>query len=516
MKIRSKIRILTSIPLVLFLGVFLVLYWTAQEVIKTRELERFSDNIVRAVFDLNLTADQYFSDKEERPRVQFQVIHDSMKRRISEAQREVGEERSILKRIGENHDIIGSLFPLLVSLEKEIETGKASAVSMAQHDRIRSQLLARLRDAVSSAVELSSIYEKRTNKVQTRIIYFIVFSLSFFGLAMVLFLYWTGKSISGPIQELQEGTKAISNGNLNHRIPVRGHDEIGQLSRAFNEMSEKLGLTLRNLEDEITERKLAEKKIKKANDDLEMRVQERTSELSEVAEKLRIENTQRRSLEETLRESESQVRFFASQYLKAQEEERRRIAGELHDSIAASLSGLKYRIEKIAEEMKQGVGDPDSLQDIAPKIMEINSEVRRIMADLRPAILDDLGIVPAMNWFCREYQKTYSHISLENQIGIAEEEVPESLKTPIFRISQEAMNNIAKYSKASLVNLSLLKEDDKINLTIQDNGQGFDLKTVRKGMGLSTMRERAQLSGGSFGLESAVGQGTVVRAVWNI
>ncbi|MBI5653203.1 MAG: HAMP domain-containing protein, partial [Chloroflexi bacterium] len=174
---------------------------------------------------------------------------------------------------------------------------------------------------------------------------------------------------------------------LNHRIPVRGHDEIGQLSRAFNEMSEKLGLTLRNLEDEITERKLAEKKIKKANDDLEMRVQERTSELSEVAEKLRIENTQRRSLEETLRESESQVRFFASQYLKAQEEERRRIAGELHDSIAASLSGLKYRIEKIAEEMifdarQWGCGDVDPRvrlfdEDVNERILATEKRVLR-------------------------------------------------------------------------------------------------------------------------------------------
>jgi signal transduction histidine kinase len=92
--------------------------------------------------------------------------------------------------------------------------------------------------------------------------------------------------------------------------------------------------------------------------------------------------------------------------------------------------------------------------------------------------------------------------------------VPDSLKTPIFRISQEAMNNIAKYSKASLVNLSLRKEDNKVLLTIQDNGHGFDPNTVRKGLGLSTMRERAQLSGGSFGLESAIGKGTIIRATW--
>ena len=267
---------------------------------------------------------------------------------------------------------------------------------------------------------------------------------------------------------------------------------------------------------DITHQKEAEEALKKAHDELEIRVRERTSELSEAVERLRAENIQRKQLEDTLRESENQVRFFASQCLTAQETERKRVAGELHDSIAASLGAMKFRIEKIAEEMKQGHGSPESLQDLASKVTEINNEVRRIMADLRPSILDDLGIIPAMNWFCREYQKTYSHISVDKQIGISEDEVPDSLKTPIFRISQEAMNNIAKYSQASLVNLSLQKEDGKIQLTIQDNGQGFDLDTVRKGLGLSTMRERAQLSGGSFSLESAKGKGTIVLVSWAV
>ena len=202
--------------------------------------------------------------------------------------------------------------------------------------------------------------------------------------------------------------------------------------------------------------------------------------------------------------------------MTAQETERKRVAGELHDSIAASLSALKIQIEKAAEEMGQGRGSPESLQDLSSKVTDINNEVRRIMADLRPSILDDLGIIAAMNWFCREYQKTYSHISVKHQIGISEHEVPDSLKTPIFRISQEALNNIAKHSQASLVNLRLQTTNSGIELTIQDNGQGFHLNIVRKGMGLSTMRERAQLSGGSFELESGIGKGTTIRASWTI
>ena len=254
--------------------------------------------------------------------------------------------------------------------------------------------------------------------------------------------------------------------------------------------------------------------LRKSKDELELRVRERTAEFEEAVQRLGAENIQRKRLEETLRASETQVRFFASQCLTAQETERKRVAGELHDSIAAALGAMQFRIEREAGEMKQGHGSPEALQDLASKVREIIDDVRRIMVDLHPSILDDLGIIPAMNWFCREYQKTYSHIAVENQIGISEDQVPDLLKTPIFRISQEAMNNIAKHSKASLVTLDLRERNGTIELTIQDNGQGFDLETAGRGMGLSTMRERAELSGGSFTIESAEGKGTTVRASW--
>jgi len=117
------------------------------------------------------------------------------------------------------------------------------------------------------------------------------------------------------------------------------------------------------------------------------------------------------------------------------------------------------------------------------------------MADLRPSILDDLGIIPALSCSVEEYQKTYSHIFVENQIGTLEQEVPDSLKTPIFRISQEAMNNIAKHSQASLLTLSLRKDDDKIELKIRITVKASMWIPSKKEWVFSTMKERAQLRG---------------------
>ena len=221
-------------------------------------------------------------------------------------------------------------------------------------------------------------------------------------------------------------------------------------------------------------------------------------------------------VKERLRESKKRVRFVAAQCLTAQEAERKRIAEELHESIGASLTAVKFSIEKTIWQMEQGAVTTGSLKDLVPIVGQAIVEVRRIGADLHPFVVDDLGIVATLNWFCREWQKTYSHICVEKQVEISEGEVPDFLKAVIYRISREALNNIAKHSKACQVVFSLRKGRRRIELTIRDNGHGVDLDHVRRGSGLSTMREQAEYSGGSFDIESAVGKGTTIRVSWPI
>ena len=136
-----------------------------------------------------------------------------------------------------------------------------------------------------------------------------------------------------------------------------------------------------------------------------------------------------------------------------------------------------------------------SLENLIPIIQQSIEEARRIQMDLRPSILDDLGILATISWFCREFKITYPGIRIETQIDIKEEEAPGPLKTVVYRIIQEAMNNIAKHSGAHLVHLSLKRTDAKIELAIRDNGMGFDigenLSVERPKGGLGLQHERA-------------------------
>ena len=199
------------------------------------------------------------------------------------------------------------------------------------------------------------------------------------------------------------------------------------------------------------------------------------------------------------------------------------IAQEIHDSMGASLAAIKFKVEAALKEMGDDNPQPrDDLEKVIPIIQGTIEEARRIQTSLRPSVLDDLGILATINWFCRQFESIYPSIRVGKEIDIQEHEVPDSLKIVIYRVIQEAMNNIAKHSKTPTVLLRLMKNDRAIRMMIRDSGQGFNLedaysrKGTHRGLGLDSMRERIELSGGSFEIESGEGEGTTIRASWPI
>ena len=241
-------------------------------------------------------------------------------------------------------------------------------------------------------------------------------------------------------------------------------------------------------------------------------------ERAKADELLQFEKSEHRHSEEELGKTREQLRDVSFKLLLAEETERKRIAQEIHDGIAQHWATVKLRVERILEQLGKEIATP--LKDILPIIQVGLEETRRIQMNLRPALLDDLGILATISWFCREFQKAHPAIRVETKIDVQENDISNPVKTVIYRLLQEALNNISKHSKTTLVNLTLQKSDGAIEFIIQDQGQGFELdavlslKSYEKGLGLSGMKERTHLSGGSFWIESTKGMGTTIRASW--
>jgi signal transduction histidine kinase len=258
----------------------------------------------------------------------------------------------------------------------------------------------------------------------------------------------------------------------------------------------------------------------------------RTVELAASNLELSLEIAQRKAAEAALQKSEhhysellkqsdslqEQLRRLSRQILSAQEEERRRISRELHDVIAQTLTGINIRLATLKKEAAVSTHGLDRniarTQRLVEKSVNLVHEFAR---ELRPAVLDDLGLIPAQHSFVKLFSKrTRIHVHLKVFAGV--EQLDGNRRTMLYRVAQEALTNVSRHAAASRVEVSIQKIADGICMKINDNGKSFEVERVlnargRKRLGLLGMRERVEMVGGRFGIESVPGQGTTVTAL---
>ena len=244
------------------------------------------------------------------------------------------------------------------------------------------------------------------------------------------------------------------------------------------------------------------------------------TELHNMQAALRAINAQLEARTAELDESRDELSVLSGQLMTTLEEERTRIAQELHDGVGQSLSAIKYSMERAIEITRSGDVDAplQLIESTIQRTQETIDSIRSIAMNLRPSILDDLGVVSAIHWFCREFADVYADIEVHTNFTTSDRAVPERLATPIFRMVQESLNNVAQHANASSVFVALRANRDVLTLEVRDDGNGFDPKEVamstRKGHGLSSLRERAAKTGGTFALQSKRRRGTVLQVSW--
>jgi PAS domain S-box-containing protein len=212
--------------------------------------------------------------------------------------------------------------------------------------------------------------------------------------------------------------------------------------------------------------------------------------------------------------AEIRIHQLSAELMTAQEQERKRIAHEIHDELTGSLSALLFSLGTKIQKIEKG--QPINLESLKRMISLLKTtlnETRRIMNNLRPSILDDLGLLPTVEWFCREYRNIYPQIRIERHIAVEENEIPDPLKLTLFRLLQEALNHFAKNGQGDVLQISLVKDGPEIKFSIRDNARAFDPAKDRDSFDLESMRERVEASGGCFSLESTK-EGSLLQASW--
>jgi PAS domain S-box-containing protein len=241
-------------------------------------------------------------------------------------------------------------------------------------------------------------------------------------------------------------------------------------------------------------------------------LQQRTLELQHLSE----------TLEERVKARTEELAHLSSQLVSAQEDERRRVSYDLHDNVWQMLVAIRFGIENLFSGQEDWGALRNKSKQVMTDILGLVGKIRSMQGDLWPYVLDDIGLAATIDWYCREFGKNHSGLVIEMKNEIMDREIPSSAKIVIYRILQETLDNVAKHSQAGRVTLHLMKRDHGMEFNVEDNGIGFDPEeTIVKrapwsGLGLLSIKARTELSGGIFGVESAKGKGTIIRASWPV
>ena len=261
------------------------------------------------------------------------------------------------------------------------------------------------------------------------------------------------------------------------------------------------------------ERQAAEEKARNAYKDLERQVRDRTADLERMNQTLRDEISERLKAEEAIRHSQAQLRRLATELTLAEERERRAIASNLHDHIGQALAVVRTRLRQM-QSSAMFSGMEKDIEDTLELLDQTIQGTRTLTFEISPPVLYDLGLEPALQWLCRQFQQKHG-LRAEMTSEGSGQPVPDDLQITIFRSVQELLLNAVKHARASSVQVHLARLPAALRVEVRDNGEGFDVSREAAsmddhgGFGLFSIRERLRVLGGALEVSSSPGRGAV-------
>jgi signal transduction histidine kinase len=484
----------------------------------SRDLSRIQqyNEVLDKAFGLNILIASIHGGEEPSPRIiqQANDIQQSLTRLLATLHAAEPREEALLGQVRQSTQGLGSHLDQIFD-RRDAADGRLEAERIAM---LASQLWLQVRFVTDKTANLMTISQQRIAVAQQHATWLVLVLIGILILTNGAISFAFSRRTVQDVQRLAEGVRQVAAGNLTQRIAPRGASELADLGRGFNAMAEHLAAYTASLTGEIGERQRAEEALRRSNEELELRVAERTKALAQAKDE-----TEQRVIERTAELSRAlhrvsvqsaQLRSLASDLTLVEQRERSRLAEQIHDGLQQLLVAARYRVTQL------GRGETAALRQDCQAIIQLLDEAvtdaRSLTAELSPPILRTGGLLGGLEWLARWCQEKH-HLTVQITAPATPlPPLPEDLTVLLFQSVRELLFNAVKYAQVPEATVTLVWEPPGLTLTVADAGAGFDPHGLRGegggggGFGLARIRHRLELLGGCMSLGSAPGKGTRV------
>jgi signal transduction histidine kinase len=471
MTLRKKVILSMLVAISLAVTTTGVVFYRGQLLNEALRTEAFVGQVIKGTAELNYLTQGYALNPNERYKTQWRERHASLIKLLRENGLYADDEKAVQMNMLRDLETIGGLFEKIVS--NYDSSGKLTGIMrdmrLESNARLSAQLTTRTQSMNNDATLLAQATNQKQSIIQTRV-FVIILSLCLAMVAVIVYIALVlTRSVVGGLLLLEEGTRAISNGDLDYKINIQRNDEIGNVAVAFNEMSTKL----QNSHEELLD------------------------------------------LTNQLASHRDELRNLASELVIAEERERKRVAGVLHDEVAQTLAAARMKLDLLrdipSDQRDRTVGEAKAL------LVQSIQETRELMNDLGNPLLFELGLQAACEALANRLMERHP-VRIHCDIRDAFKHLNPDVKMIIYQVFRELLNNVVKHGHAQNAHVMIDLENGHFRVTVTDDGVGFDPQmlgapTGEGGFGLYSIRERLIAIDGSLKIDSSPGSGTVVTAL---